>query len=138
MPTVDGPAQPIFPDLSLFNLPAAARIKSVDSSTLQPLSIGGSFVLQSLLGLYTELLPIAIYAAWIALGFWDLARNEELSNMAKLIWMVVLIVIPILGPIAYYLFGRSQLSRSFRVMLVVGAPLLCLAATVLLVWLASL
>ncbi len=95
-------------------------------------------MLQFLLGLYTELLPVAIYAAWVALGFWDVARNEKLSNGARLIWMVVLVVIPILGPIAYYLFGRSQLSRSFRVMLVVGAPVLSLVVTVLLVWVASL
>ena len=138
MPNVNEAAQPIFPDLSLFNLPAAAQITSVDSSTLQPLSLGGPFLFQSLLGLYAELLPIAIYAAWLAVAFWDLARNEKLSNLARLIWMVVLIVIPILGPIAYYLFGRSQLPRSFRVMFVVGAPVLYLAVTGLLVWLASL
>lgn len=93
---------------------------------------------QFLLGLYAELLPIALYAAWLSLGFWDLARNEKLSNPAKLLWMVILVVIPILGPIAYYLFGRSQLSRSFRVMFVIGAPVLYLAVTGLLVWIASL
>ena len=93
---------------------------------------------QFLLGLYAELLPIALYAAWLSLGFWDLARNEKLSNASKLIWMVVLVVIPILGPVAYYLFGRSQLSRSFRVMFVIGAPVLYLAVTGLLVWIASL
>lgn len=65
-------------------------------------------------------------------------RDRALANGAKLIWMVVLVVIPILGPIAYYLFGRSQLSRSFRVMFVVDAPLLYLAVTGLLVWIASL
>ena len=93
---------------------------------------------QFLLGLYAELLPVALYAAWLSLGFWDLARNEKLSNAAKLLWMVVLVVIPILGPIAYYFFGRSQLSRSFRVMFVIGAPVLYLAVTGLLVWIASL
>jgi hypothetical protein len=138
MPTVAGPALPIFPDLSLFDLPAAAQVPSVASSALTPLPSGGSSVFQFLLGLYAELLPIAIYAAWLSLGFWDLARNEKLSNLARLIWMVVLVVIPILGPIAYYFFGRSGLSRSFRVMFVIGAPLLYLAVTGLLLWLASL
>lgn len=138
MPDVDGPARPIFPDLSVFSLPAAAQIHGVDSSTLQPLSAGGSFVFQFLLGLYAELLPIALYAAWLSLGFWDLARNQKLSSSARLIWMIVLIVIPILGPIAYYLFGRSELSRAFRVMFVIGAPVLYLAVTGLLVWIASL
>ena len=95
-------------------------------------------MLQILLGLYGELLPIAIYAAWLALGFWDLARNEKLSHPARLGWMAALVAIPILGPVAYYLFGRSQLSRSFRLMFVLGAPVLYLAVTGLLVWTASL
>jgi len=138
MPDVAGPALPIFPDLSLFTLPAAAQAPSIDSSAILPLSIGGASLVQFLLGLYAELLPVAIYAAWLSLGFWDLARNQKLSNAARLIWMVVLVVIPILGPIAYYFFGRSELSRSFRVMFVIGAPLLYLIITGLLVWIASL
>jgi hypothetical protein len=138
MPNVDGPALPIFPDLSRFDLPAAAQLHSVDRSALQPLSAGGSFVLQFLLGLYAEFLPVAIYAAWVAIAFWDLARNEKLPNSTRLIWMIVLVAVPVLGPIAYYLFGRSQLSRSFRAMVVVGAPVVCLLVTVLLVWVASL
>lgn len=138
MPTIAGPALPIFPDLSLFNLPASAQVPAIDRSALTPLPTGGSSVFQFLLGLYAELLPVAIYAAWLSLGFWDLARNERLSNAARLIWMVVLVVIPILGPVAYYFFGRSGLSRSFRVMFVIGAPLLYLAVTGLLVWIASL
>jgi hypothetical protein len=138
MPAVDGSPRPIFPDLSLFDLPASAQVHPVDSSTLMPLSAGGAAVFQFLLGLYAELLPVAIYAAWLSLGLWDLARNEKLSNTTRLIWMVVLVVIPLLGPIAYYFFGRSELSRSFRVMFVVGAPLLYLVVTGLLLWIASL
>ncbi len=138
MPDVAGPALPIFPNLSLFNLPAAAQIPIIARSTILPLSIGGATLFQFLLGLYAELLPVAIYAAWLSLGFWDLARNQKLSNTARLIWMVVLVAVPILGPIAYYFFGRSELSRSFRVMFVVGAPLLYLVITGLLVWVASL
>ncbi len=138
MPDVNGPALPIFPDLALFNLPQAAQVPNVASADLTPLTFGGASVFHFLLGLYAELLPIAIYAAWLALGFWDLARNEKLSNAARLGWMAVLVAIPILGPIAYYFFGRSSLSRSFRVMFVIGAPLLYLAVTGLLLWAASL
>jgi hypothetical protein len=134
MPDVTGPARPIFPDLRLFQLPPAAQAPTVESA---PPS-GGTAVLQLLLGLYGELLPIAIYAAWLALGFWDLARNEKLSRPARSGWMAALVVIPILGPVAYYFFGRSELSRSFRLMFVLGAPVLYLAVTGLLVWVASL
>lgn len=134
MPDVTGPARPIFPDLLLFQLPQAAQVPDVDSATPS----GGTAVLQLLLGLYGELLPIALYAAWLALGFWDLARNEMLSTPARLGWMAALVAVPILGPVAYYFFGRSQLSRAFRLMFVLGAPVLYLAITGLLVWVASL
>ncbi len=136
--SLDATISAIFPDLSLFNLPQAAQAPAVDSAALTPLASGGISVFHFLLGLYSELLPIAIYAAWLALGFWDLARNEKVSNGARLGWMAALVAIPILGPIAYYFFGRSGLSRSFRVMFVIGAPLLYLAVTGLLLWIASL
>ncbi len=134
MPDVAGPARPIFPDLRLFQLPPAAQALDVDSATPS----GGTTVLQLLLGLYGELLPIALYAAWLALGFWDMARNEKLAHPARLGWMTALVAFPILGPVAYYLFGHSQLSRAFRLMFVLGAPVLYLAVTGLLVWVASL
>lgn len=134
MPDVTGPARPIFPDLRLFQLLPVAQAPDVDSATPS----GGAAVFQLLLGLYGELLPVAIYAAWLALGFWDLARNEKLSHPARLGWMAALVAVPILGPVAYYLFGRSQLSRSFRLMFVLGVPVLYLAITGLLVWVASL
>ena len=133
MPTVTGPARPIFPDLRLFHLPQAAQALDLESETLLPAPSGGSVVLQILLGLYGELLPIAIYAAWLALGFWDLARNEQVPTTVRLGWMVGLVAVPILGPVAYYLFGRSQLARSFRLMFVLGAPVLYLAVTSLLI-----
>ena len=136
--SLDATTYAIFPDLSLFNLPQAAQAPAVDSSALTPLASGGDSVFHFLLGLYGELLPVAIYAAWLALGFWDLARNEKMSSVARLGWMAVLVAIPILGPVAYYFFGKSQLSRSFRVMFVIGAPLLYLAVTGLLLWIASL
>src|SRR5262249_11409193 len=122
MPNVTGPARPIFPDLRLFDLPQVAQVPALESASLLPASFGGAAVFQMLLGLYGELLPIAIYAAWLALGFWDLARNEKLSHLARFGWMAALVAVPILGPVAYYLFGRSQLSRSFRLMFVLGAP----------------
>ncbi len=134
---VDGPPGPIFADLNLFDVPAAGATPSIDSSDLTTLGSGGISVFHFLLGLYSDLLPVALYSAWLAVGFWDLARNEKLASGAKLAWIVIIVVIPILGPVAYYLFGRSPLPRSFRVMFVVGAPVLYLAVTGLLIWVAS-
>jgi hypothetical protein len=137
LPDVSGPARPIFTDLSLFHLPQAAHAPDVTRADLRPALSSSASLFQFLLGLYAELLPLALYAAWLALGFWDLARNEALSTPARFGWMAALVAVPIVGPVAYYLFGRSPLTRSFRLMFVLGAPGLYLAVTGLLVWMAS-
>lgn len=48
-----------------------------------------------------------------------------------------MLAVPILGPIIYCFAGGSRLSRGFRLAPVVGAPLLCLVLTVLLMVVAS-
>ena len=45
--------------------------------------------------------------------------------------MLAVLVIPLLGPIAYYAFGRSPIQRSLRVMLVAGGLAIYVAITAL-------
>jgi len=63
---------------------------------------------------------------------WDIVRRAQLKGGARLGWMAVVLLIPILGPIAYFLFGRSEISRSTRLALVAGAPALYIVISVLL------
>jgi hypothetical protein len=128
----------IISDLHLFDVPAAGATPSVARDDLTPLASGGNAVFHFLLGLYAEALPIAIYGAWLAVGFWDLATQKVESAAKQLGWLAVMVVIPILGPIAYFLFGRSSLSRRFRIMFVLGVPVLFIAVLLLLIVLASL
>jgi hypothetical protein len=51
--------------------------------------------------------------------------------------MLIVIVVPLFGPIAYYAFGRSPIQRSLRVMLVVGGLGIYVALTALAVLLGS-
>lgn len=136
LPQRAGPALSIFPDLRLFNLPPAAQAPSVDRGALAPRS-GAAAVLLLWLGFDTEVIPLALYAAWLAVGLWDLAGNEPGGRRARWAWMVVLVALPLLGPVLYYLLGRSTLARPFRLMLVLGLPLIYLAITGLLEWLAA-
>jgi hypothetical protein len=46
---------------------------------------------------------------WVVIAVWDLSRREDLSRGKAIIWMAVILVIPFLGVIAYYLFGRSTI-----------------------------
>jgi plastocyanin len=84
-------------------------------------------------GLYAYLLPFVLYAAWVALALWDLARREDLSRGATIGWTAVVLVVPFLGVIAYHAFGKSQIPgwqrltfvgggfAAYLVILVVGA-----------------
>jgi hypothetical protein len=107
------------------------------SAMLQPLGFTGYSVVQILLSLYGNLLLFALYAAWLAVAFVELAQRDDLSGGKRLGWGTVVLVLPILGPILYYFAGGSKLSRGFKLALIVGAPLLCLLVTVLLMVLAS-
>jgi hypothetical protein len=47
------------------------------------------------------------------------------------------LAVPIIGPIVYFFAGGSKLSRTFRLGLIIGAPLLCLVLAVAFLVVAS-
>lgn len=79
-----------------------------------------------LIGLYGYVLPGFLYAAWVTIALWDLIRQEAMPISFRARWMTVVILVPFLGPILYYAFGRSPIPRQLRMMLVVGGALACL------------
>ena len=79
-----------------------------------------------LIGLYGYVLPGFLYAAWVTIALWDLIRQESMPISFRARWMAVVILVPFLGPILYYVFGRSPIPRQLRMMLVVGGALACL------------
>jgi plastocyanin len=74
----------------------------------------------TLIGLYAYALPLILYTAWVSIALWDLARQDAVPNRIRILWMLVVLAVPLLGPIAYYAFGRSPIQRSLRITLVVG------------------
>jgi hypothetical protein len=82
-----------------------------------------------LVGLYAYALPLILYSAWVSIALWDLVRQEAVPNRTRILWMLVVLVVPLLGPIAYYAFGRSPIQRSLRLMLVAGGLAIYLALT---------
>ena len=71
-------------------------------------------------GLYAFVLPFALYAAWIALAAWDLARREDMSRGAQVGWVAVILLVPFLGPVLYYVLGRSPIPAHLRWSIVAG------------------
>ncbi len=103
----------------------------------QPLGFTGYSLVQILLSFYGNALLFALYAAWLTIAFIELSQRQDMTGRRKLGWGVVVLAVPVLGPILYYFVGGSKLSTRFRLALIVGAPALCLVVAVLLMVLAS-
>lgn len=104
---------------------------------LLPLGFTSYSIVQILLSLYGNLLFFALYSAWLAIAFVELAHREDLRTGGRLGWGVVTLGLPVIGPILYYFASGSKLSPRFRLALVLGAPALCLLVTVALLVVAS-
>jgi plastocyanin len=84
-----------------------------------------------LIGLYAYVLPLILYSAWVSIALWDLVRQEAVPNRTRVLWMLIVLVVPLAGPVAYYAFGRSPIQRSLRVMLVAGGLAIYVVLTAL-------
>jgi Right handed beta helix region/Phospholipase_D-nuclease N-terminal len=73
-----------------------------------------------LIGLYGYVLPFVLYAAWVAVALWDLIRQESEPIPYRTRWMLVVLVVPFIGPLLYFAFGRSPIPPQLRLILTVG------------------
>jgi plastocyanin len=110
-------------DLDQIALPAppAGRATTVRKEpTVFGVPILASSAWQIIFGLYGYLLPFALFAAWIALALWDLARRDDLGRGATIAWVAVVLVVPFLGVIAYHAIGRPKLPGWLRATMIGG------------------
>jgi parallel beta-helix repeat protein len=129
--TLQQPGMPdptIAPQGIFANLGGYTLDMTVSSTIAHPgLTLGGlglaTPVGEIILGFYFYLLPIALYATWFSVGTWDLIRRTDLKDGVRIGWLAVIYLIPVLGPLAYFLFGKSEIQRSTRWVLALGAPL---------------
>src|SRR6266540_2670093 len=75
---------------------------------------------QVIFGLYGYLLPFALFAAWVSLALWDLARRDDLGRGATIAWVGVVLVVPFLGVIAYHALGRPRIPGWLRATMIGG------------------
>ena len=126
----DAPVQPAVDvmashDLDLDAITTPELPADLDVTQTKVLTMAGIPVLGSAFGtfygLYAFTLPLALYAAWIALAAWDLARREDLSAGGRVGWVAVVLLVPFLGPILYYTpLGGSSIPAHLRWSLVAG------------------
>lgn len=110
---------------SLF-VPASTDVSREVTVLGMPLAIS---VWGILIGLYAYALPLILYSAWVSIALWDLARQDAVPNRVRIVWMVAVIALPVIGPVAYYAFGRSPIQRSLRWTLVAGGSAIYAAVT---------
>jgi hypothetical protein len=84
-----------------------------------------------ILGLYAYVLPGFLYAAWVTIALWDLIRQESVPVSFRARWMAIVILVPLLGPIIYYVWGRSPIPKQLRLMLTLGGALVYVAIAAL-------
>src|SRR5262249_51321059 len=69
---------------------------------------------------YGYILPFVLYATWVAVAMWDLIRQESAPLPHRARWMLIVLVVPFLGPLLYFAFGRSPIPRQLRLLLTAG------------------
>ena len=102
-------------DARTLDVPAAADVSQEVTVLGISLATGWWGVL---IGLYAYALPLILYSAWVSIALWDLVRQDAVPNRTRVLWIVVVLAVPLFGPIAYYAFGRSPIQPTLRVMLV--------------------
>ncbi|MGZ8565861.1 MAG: PLDc N-terminal domain-containing protein [Actinomycetota bacterium] len=138
----DPAAAPPNPAIPEIDVPGTYRIRPVTAIapaggpevekelTLMGMPIASSWW-SLLLGLYAYLLPFVLYTSWVAVALWDLIRQESASMSHRARWMLVVLVVPFVGPLLYLGFGRSPIPRQLRLVLTAGGVVIYLAVVAL-------
>ncbi|MGI9585692.1 MAG: PLDc N-terminal domain-containing protein [Acidimicrobiia bacterium] len=122
---VVAPAYNVFekPDVSAITtpeLPAGVEIRSKE------ISVSGIPVTQPtfwtfVFATWAYFLPLALVGAWIALAIWDMVRRQdEMSKTALIVWFFVILLVPIIGVMLYFVFGKSGMPGWVRGVVVGG------------------
>ncbi len=115
-------------DLAKADLPpgAAAEIERAKSGGAQgsDVEVSGLSRLANRWGLYVLFLCGVL---WIVLALRDLIRRSDMGMGGKVVWGAAVLAVPYLGATAYHVASRPALSRSFRMVVILGGFLVCLA-----------
>jgi hypothetical protein len=113
--------RPDLDDVALPEMPSDLEVtqeKGINIMGVSFASAAGVFF-----GLYAYVLPLVLYTSWVVLALWDLAKRDDLSRGKTIAWMAAILVIPFLGVIAYYIFGKSTIPVWQRWVFIAGGML---------------
>ena len=125
----DAPVQPavdVFasaePDLDAISTPAMPNGREVTQQKgLNIMGVSFATTFGAFIGLYAYVLPMVLYAAWVVIAVWEIiTRRDDLSRGAGIGWILVILIVPFLGVIAYYILGKSEIPAAYRWVLLAG------------------
>ncbi len=74
-------------------------------------------------GLWAYVLPFMLFAALLALAVVDILqrwRDDDISTGGSIAWVLVSLLVPFVGVIAYFVVGRSRVPVWLRLVVIVG------------------
>lgn len=120
MPAYQVFEKPNLDEIKTPELPAGIEIRSKEL-VVSGVPVTEPTVWTFVLTLWGYFLPLALVGAWIGLAIWDMVRREdEMSKGAVIGWFAAILLIPILGVILYYIFGKSTIPAWLRGLVVGG------------------
>ena len=99
--------------LTVPDLPAGVTITQQKGITVFGLSLAMG-VWSIFFGLWAYLMPFMLMAALLAIGLWDLVRDNDRSRSSTIMWILIQLLIPFLGVFAYFLVGSNTLPKWSR------------------------
>jgi len=110
------------PDLDAISTPAMPNGREVTQQKgLNIMGVSFATTFGAFIGLYAYVLPMVLYAAWVVIAVWEIiTRRDDVSRGGGIGWILVILIVPFLGVIAYYILGKSQIPAAYRWVLLAG------------------
>jgi hypothetical protein len=110
------------PDVASIDVPAMPEgLEVTQQKEFNIMGVTFASTIGGLVGLYAYVLPLVLYAAWVVIAVWEIVtRRDDLGRGAGVAWVLAILIVPFLGVIAYYLFGKSRIPVAYRWVLLVG------------------
>jgi hypothetical protein len=121
VPAVDvfAAARPDIETITVPDMPAGLEVTQQKGLNIMGVTFATTF--GAFIGLYAYVLPLVLYAAWVVIAVWEIiTRRDDLSRGAGIGWILMILILPFLGVIAYYIFGKSQIPAAYRWVLLAG------------------
>lgn len=71
-------------------------------------------------GLWAYLMPFMLFAALLSITLWDLLRRDDLTKLRMLLWVAISLLVPFVGVIGYFIWGKSEIPGWQRGVIVGG------------------